>query len=43
MIKILNQKIYIVMDEYYVLHFYQVRPTIKILFSYKKRIYNMYT
>jgi len=29
MIKLLDQKIYIFMDEYYVLHFYQVRPRIK--------------
>jgi hypothetical protein len=29
MIKILDQKSYISMDEYYVIHFYQVKPTIK--------------
>jgi len=29
MLKVLDQKHYIFMDEYYVLHFYQVRPTIK--------------
>jgi hypothetical protein len=29
MIKLLNQKNTVLMDEYYVLHFYQVRPTIK--------------
>ncbi len=29
------------MDEYYVNHFYQVKPTIKILFN-KKIIFNMY-
>ncbi len=29
MIKLLNQKNTILIDEYYVLHFYQVRPTIK--------------
>jgi len=29
MIKILDQKNYISMDEYYVIHFYQMKPTIK--------------
>jgi hypothetical protein len=29
MIKLLEQNIYFFMDEYYVLHFYQVKPTIK--------------
>jgi hypothetical protein len=38
MIKLLNQKIYIVMDEYYVLHFYQVRPTIKYYLIKKEYI-----
>jgi hypothetical protein len=39
MIKLLDQKNYIFMDEYYVLHFYQVTPTIKYyLVIY---IYNM--
>jgi len=42
MIKLLNQKIYIVMDEYYVLHFYQVRPTIRY-YLVTKRIYNIHT
>jgi hypothetical protein len=29
MIKILDEKSYISMDEYYVIHSYQVKPTIK--------------
>jgi len=29
MIRLLDQKNYVFMNEYYVLHFYQVRPTIK--------------
>jgi len=29
MIKTLDQKSFISMDEYYVIHFYQVKPTIK--------------
>jgi len=34
MIKLLDQKNNIFMDEYYVLHFYQVRPTIKYYLVY---------
>jgi hypothetical protein len=40
MIKLLNQNRYIVMDDYYVLHFYQVRPTIKY-YLIKKIICNI--
>ncbi len=29
--KILDQKICIFMDEYYVLHFYELKPTINII------------
>ncbi len=39
---ILEQKNYIFMDEYYVLHFYKVKPTIKYYLA-KTFIYNMYT
>jgi hypothetical protein len=42
MIKLLDQINYVFMDEYYVLHFYQVRPTIKY-YLVKNVIYNMYT
>jgi len=42
MIKILYQRIYIFMDKYYVLHFYQVKSTIKYYLT-QKFIYNMYT
>jgi len=42
MIKLLDQKNYIFMNEYYVLHFYQVRPTIKYYLVYIYiHIYNM--
>jgi len=43
MIKLLDQKNYVFMNEYYVLHFYQVRPTIKYYlvktYIYKKYVY----
>jgi len=42
MIKLLDEKNYVFMHEYYVLHFYQVRPTIKYNLV-EKFIYHMYT
>jgi len=41
MIKTLEKKV-IYMDEYYVSHFYQMKPTIKY-YLVKIIIYNMYT
>jgi len=41
MIKALDQKCFISMDEYYVIHFYQVKPTIKY-YLVKNFICNMY-
>jgi len=42
MIKLLDQKQYIFMDEYYVLYFYQVRPTIKYYLVFKIIYYKKY-
>jgi hypothetical protein len=41
MIKTLDQKCCIFMDEYYVIHFYQVKPTLKY-YLVKSFICNMY-
>jgi hypothetical protein len=41
MIKILDQKTYISMDEYYVIQFYQMKPTIKY-YLMKTFMCNMY-